>query len=162
MDTNGPIRKWSQLRNIKVRIPSAGITVGIVEDFYFKPESTGVDGLLVKTRLGETFLLPISKIHHFEGDAVTIDSEQMLGRRLSPYPLGSSLIGNVVQDEKGKDIGTISDILVSVEPAITMRVTSFELKGNGREQGKTFSADAIIHYKNQQFTLQDQFARKLK
>jgi sporulation protein YlmC with PRC-barrel domain len=162
MDTSGPIKKWSQLQNIKVRVPSAGKTVGTVEDFYFKSESTGVDALLVRTRLGDAYTLPIIKIHQIESDEVTIDNEQMLSRRPSPYPLGSSLIGNKVQDEKGNDIGTIGEIFLNVEPVVATRVAGFELNGNGRSRGKTFSSDAIVRYEDNLFILQDQFARKLK
>ncbi len=162
MDTHGPIRKWSQLHNIKVSIPSAGKVAGIVEDFYFKPESTGVDAFLVRTRLGDALNLPISKIKEFGTDTVVIESEQMLGRRLSPYPLASSLLGSKVQDESGREIGTISEILLNIEPAIATRVAGFELSGNDRGQGKVFSADAITRYENNLFILQDQFARKLR
>ncbi|HEY4386385.1 MAG TPA: PRC-barrel domain-containing protein [Ktedonobacteraceae bacterium] len=160
MDTSSPVKKWSQLQNIKVYVSSAGKTAGTIEDFYFKPESNGVDAFQVRSRLGDLFTLPISKIQKFTDDALVIETEQMMGRRPSPYPLASSLIGNKVQDEKGNEIGTISGILLNTEPIVATRVAAFELSGNDR--GKSFSADAIVHYEKNLFTLQDQFARNLK
>ena len=161
MDTNSPIKRWSQLQNIQVYVSSAGKTAGTIQDFYFKPESTGVDGFQVRTRLGDTLTLPISKIQKFTDDAVVIETEQMLARRPSPYPLGSSLIGDKVEDEKGNEIGTISGVLLNTEPIVATRVAAFELS-DGRGRSKSFSADAIVRYENDLFTLQDQFARNLK
>jgi uncharacterized protein YrrD len=161
MDTNSPIKKWSQLQHINVYVSSAGKTAGTIQDFYFKPESNGVDGFQVRTRLGDILTLPISKIQKFTDDAVVIETEQMLGRRPSPYPLGSSLFGNKVEDEKGNELGTISGISLNTEPIVATRVAAFELNdSHGRD--KSFSADAIVHYEKNLFTLQDQFARNLK
>lgn len=162
MSDDKAIRKWSELQHIRVFVPSTGRSMGTVEDFYFKPASTGIDGLLVRTRLGDTLFLPTSSIQEFQHDAIIIANEQMLGKRPSPFPLGSSLIGNKVQDEKGNDLGTIGEIFIGTEPPIATRVISFELTSNGHGRPKGFTSDAVINYQPNLFVIQNQISKRLR
>ena len=164
MPTQKNVRKWSELRGLKVAIPSQGKNAGIVEDFYFQLGTNSIYALAVRTPLAGVKALPANVIKDIVGDAVIIDSERMLTTRIPPFPLGSSLLNTTVQGENEKEAGTISEILIGTLPVNALRVVGYEVtdKNNRRSnKHKVLGADAVLHYDENLMVIDNQTESKL-
>ena len=151
------IRKWSELQGLKVALPSEGKNVGTVEDFYFQPGTNSINALSVRTRLTGIKALPSNVIKEIVNDAVIIDSEQMLTKRIPPYPLGSSLLNCTVKGENDKGTGTIAEILIGTVPTNALRVVGYEVvEGNRSKRSKVLDADAVIQYDEKVIVIDNQ------
>jgi uncharacterized protein YrrD len=158
------IRKWSELRGLKVAIPSQGKNAGIVEDFYFQPGTNSIYALGVRTRLAGLKALPANVIKDIVKDAVIIDSEQMLTTRIPPFPLGSSLLNATVKDENEKEAGTIVEILIGTVPINALRVIGYEVTDNASRRSnrhKVLGADAVLHYDENLMVVDNQTVSRL-
>lgn len=163
MDTTG-IMRWSELKGLEVSVPSEGRKVGVVEDFYYEPGTNAIDALKVRTRLGEELTLPANETLAIERSAVSIKSAQALTKRKSPHVLGSTLISMVVKSEKESEVGVVADVLLGVDPPITLRVVGIELAdrlGNRSRQPKLVDANAIQVGEHQSIVIENQVARRL-
>ncbi len=143
------IRKWSELRGMKVAIPSEGKNAGTVEDFYFQPGTNSINALAVQTRLAGIKALPANVITDIVNDAVIIDSELMLTTRIPPFPLGSTLLNSTVKGENDKEVGTISEVLIGTIPVNALRVVAYEMTDKSNRHSnrhKVLDADAVLHY----------------
>lgn len=154
------IRKWSELRGMKVSIPSAGKNVGTVEDFYFQLGTNSINALCIHTRLSGIKALPSNVIGDIVNDAVIISSEEMLTKRLPPFSFGSSLLNAVVKGENGKNVGTIAEILISVTPVSALHVVGYEILDNHKRH-KTFGADAVSLYDENLVIIDNQTVSRL-
>lgn len=164
MPTQKNVRKWSELRGLKVAIPSQGKNAGIVEDFYFQLGTNSIYALAVRTPLAGVKALPANVIKDIVGDAVIIDSEQMLTTRIPPFPLGSSLLNTAIQGENEKEAGTIAEILIGTIPVNALRVVGYEVtdKSNRRSnKHKVLGADAVLHYDENLMVIDNQTEAKL-
>jgi uncharacterized protein YrrD len=164
MSTQKNVRKWSELRGLKVTIPSQGKNAGIVEDFYFQPGTNSIYALGVRTPLAGLKALPANVIKDIVEDAVIIDSERMLTTRIPPFPLGSSLLNATVKGENEKEAGTISEVLIGTIPVNALRVAGYEVtdKGNHRSnRRKVLGADAILHYDENLLVIDNQTMSKM-
>jgi uncharacterized protein YrrD len=164
MPTQKNVRKWSELRGLKVAIPSQGKNAGIVEDFYFQLGTNSIYALGVRTPLAGIKALPANVIKDIVEDAVIIDSERMLTTRIPPFPLGSSLLNTTVQGENEKEAGTISEILIGTIPVNALRVVGYEVtdKTNRRSnKHKVLGADAVLHYGENLMVIDNQTESKL-
>jgi uncharacterized protein YrrD len=158
------IRRWSELKGLKVAIPSEGRNAGEVEDFYFQPGTNSIYALSVHTRLSGSMALPASVINEIVSDAVIIESEQMLSKRVPPFPKGTTLLSSKVRGEDGKETGIIADILISVIPPVALHVVGFEVadaSGKRSNRRKVLDADAVTQYDEGILVIDNQTARKL-
>ena|ERR1019366_2444085 len=137
--------KWSELHGLNVTIPSAGKNVGTVEDFYFQQGTNSINALRIHTRLAGTKALPTNVIGDIVKDAVIIPSAEMLTVRLPPFPAGSSLLNATVKGENGKEVGTVTEILISTVPLNALRVVGYEVVNSSKKR-KTVGAHAVLHY----------------
>ncbi len=158
------IRRWSELNGLKVAIPSEGRNAGEVEDFYFQPGTNSIYALSVRTRLSGILALPASAIKEIVSDAVLIESEEMLSRRIPPYPRGTTLLSAKVRGEDGKNAGIVADILIGVIPPVALRIAGFEVtdaSGRRSNRRKVLDADAVTQYDEGTLVIDNQTARRL-
>lgn len=161
MNGKNSVRKWSNLRGIAVTIPSEGKQVGTVDDFYFDPESNEVYALRIKAGVYGYQALTSNAISTIEPDAVTIANYQMLinpqhDGRLPVLLLGHELLSYKVKDERGRELGAISDVLLATYPPVALRIAAFELPS-----GRTVSANEVADYERDAVVLMAQAAKKL-
>ena len=164
MPTQKNVRKWSELRGLKVAIPSQGKNAGIVEDFYFQLGTNSIYALGVRTPLAGIKALPANVIKDIVADAVIIDSERMLTTRIPPFPLGSSLLNSTVKGENEKEAGTITEILIGTVPINALRVVGYEVTDNASRrsnQHKVLRSDAVQHYDESLMIVDNQAIAKL-
>lgn len=162
MDHNQAIRKWSELYKLDVVVPSEGKSVGKVEDFFFQEGSNSIYALCVRTRLHGDLSLPVTGIIAIEKDRVTIRSAQMLARAIPPLGRGQQLLTRKVVGTKNSELGTIKDVLLSIDPPITMRVVGFEmLRGSSSH---SFNAEIVSRYNDEDNSIHiyDQSAKSLR
>lgn len=160
MANNETIRKWSELRGMRVALPSEGRAVGTVVDFYFKPETNYVDALCIRTRLHGDLALPATGISSIGEDAVNIPNAEVLLRELPPFPKGESLLSRKVTGEGGTQLGTVGDVLIGFRPPV-LWIAGFELM-SGRRSRKVLDADDVMEYGEDALVVQEQAARSLK
>jgi uncharacterized protein YrrD len=159
---NPSLMKWSALRGLPVRVPSEGITIGTVEDFYFQPDTNAVYALCVRVRLTGDRSLPVTGIRSVGPDGVMIPNAQMLLERLPPLPTGQQIANAKLTSEGGQDLGVVKEIVMGVNPPVTMRIAGFEMFKRGGRQSLSFSADAIGSYHDANVVVRDLEAKRLK
>ena len=159
MQNNPAIMNWSTLYNLPVKIPSEGITIGTVEDFFFKPDTNAIYALRVRLRLIGDRSLPITGIRSIGPDGVVIPSAQMLLERLPSLPTGQSLTSVKIMSESGRDLGVVKEIVLGIEPVVAMRIAGFEMLKQGGRQTQTVGADAIGSYHEGTVFLTDSAAK---
>lgn len=162
MENSSSIMKWSALRNLPVKIPSEGIVIGTVEDFYFKPDTNAIYALCVRIRLLGERSLPVTGIRSIGPEGVMIPSAQMLLERLPPLPTGQSLTNAKMLSESGRDLGVVKEIVLGIEPVVAMRIAGFEMLMRGGHQAQTVGADAINGYHDATVFLTDAAAKRFR
>jgi len=155
------IRSWFELRGLPVMIPSEGRRVGTVEDFYYKLETNSVYALRVKVGILGYCALTANAISSIARDAITIASDTMLidesnDGQLSQLPRSGSLLSGKVKSESGRELGTVSDILLDTYPPVALRIVAFRLGG-----GKTISAGEVTDYNGSEILILDKAAKRL-
>lgn len=162
MVSNQTTVKWSDLYNLDVIVPSEGKSLGKVEDFFFKEGTNAVYALCVRTRLHGAVSLPVTGIVAVEKDRVAIRNPQMLAKAIPPLGRGKTLLARKVIGSKGSKLGTIKDVVISVDPPTTMHVAGFEmLQGSS---SRNFNAAIVSHYDNNDNTvvIYDQSTKKMR
>lgn len=163
MENHKTMRKWSELHELKVVVPSEGKIVGNVSDFLFKAGTNAVYALRVHTRINGDYSLPVTGIKSIEDDRITIINEQMLTKAMPAIAQGHSLIARKVLSEKGNEIGTVKDVWIGIEPIVAMRVAGLEVSnGSFKHHSQGFTADAVTYYEDETIVVDDKLARKLK
>lgn len=163
MENHKTMRKWSELRELKVVVPSEGKIVGNVSDFLFKAGTNAVYALRIHTRVNGDYTLPVTGIKSIEDDCITILNAQMLSKAMPAIAQGHSLITRKVISEKGNEIGTVKDVLLGIEPIVAMRVAGIEVSnGSSKHHRHGFTADAVTRYEDGTIFIDDKLARKLK
>jgi uncharacterized protein YrrD len=163
MEHNQTMRKWSELRTLKVVVPSEGRIIGNVTDFLFKEGTNAVYALRVHTRVNGDYTLPITGIKSVEDDRITILNAQMLTKAVPSFAEGHSLIARKVVSEKGIEIGIVKDVLLGVEPIVAMRIAGLEVSnGSAKRHSHIFTVDAVARYEDRIVIIDDKLARKLK
>jgi uncharacterized protein YrrD len=163
MEKNQAIRKWSELYKLDVFLPSEGKSLGKVEDFFFKEGSNAVYALCVSTRLYGELSLPVTGILAVEKDRITVRNAQMLAKAIPPLGRGHQLISRkVVASKDGSDLGTVKDVMLAVEPPVTMRVAGFDVVHGSSIH--VLGADGVEHYNDEENSIivHDQTAKKLR
>lgn len=162
MENNQAIRKWSEMYKLDVVVPGEGKSLGKVEDFFFKEGSNAIYALCVRTRLHGDLSLPVTGIVAIEKDRVTIRNAQMLARALPPLGRGQQLLSRKVVGIKDRELGTVKDVMLAVDPPVTMRVAGFEmLRGSS---SLSFSSEVVSHYNDDDNSIRvyDQSAKSLR
>ena len=160
MENNKTVRKWSELQELKVVVPSEGKVIGNVTDFLFKEGTNAVYALRVHTRVNGDYTLPVTGIKSIEDDRITILNAQMLTKAVPGCSQGHSLIARKVVSEKGNEIGTVKDVLLGVEPIVAMRVAGLEVSnGSFKRRSRGLTADAIARYEDEAVVIDDKLAR---
>lgn len=163
MENHKTMRKWSELHELKVVVPSEGKIVGNITDFLFKAGTNAVYALRVHTRVNGDYTLPVTGIKSIEDDRITIINAQMLTKAMPAISQGHSLIARKVVSEKGNEIGTVKDVLLGIEPIVAMRVAGLEVSnGSFKRQRHSFAANAVTRYEDEAIIVDDKLARKLK
>ena len=164
MANNEHIRQWSALYKKPVYIPDEGRNAGLIEDFYFQPDSSAVYALRITTRVEGEFAVPVTGITEVTANNVSLINGQMMTKSLYHLPQGSELLGKTVVGENGHEIGTIGEVYLNVARPTAMHIEAFELASSNGHQaghGRTFSADDVVHYDEDQIVLYDRVARRL-
>ncbi|GHO86715.1 hypothetical protein [Dictyobacter formicarum] len=162
MENNQAIRKWSEMYKLDVFVPGEGKSLGKVEDFFFKEGSNAVYALCVSTRLHGDMSLPVTGIVAIEKDRVAIRNAQMLARALPPLGRGQQLLSRKVVGVKDRELGTVKDVVLAINPPVTMRVAGFEmLRGSSL---LSFSSEVVSHYNDDDNSIRvyDQSAKSLR
>jgi sporulation protein YlmC with PRC-barrel domain len=162
MVSNQTTIKWSDLYNLDVIVPSEGKSLGKVEDFLFKEGTNAVYALYIRTRLHGAVSLPVTGIVAIEKDRVAIRNPQMLAKAIPPLGRGQTLLARKVIGAKGSELGTIKDVVISVDPPTTMHVAGFEmLQGSST---RNFNAAIVSHYDSEDNTIviYDQSTKKMR
>ena len=161
MDNFDSIRNWLDLRGLPVTIPREGRRVGTVDDFYYKEGTNGVYALRVNAGIYGFKALASSAISTIERNAVTVANAEMLidesnFEELSELPLGNGLYNFKVLSESGSLLGMVANIFLGTYPPVALRLAAFQLAGS-----KTFSAEEVTRYGNDEMYILDQAARRL-
>jgi uncharacterized protein YrrD len=160
MENQKTVRRWSELHELKVVVPSEGKVIGNVTDFLFKEGTNAVYALRVHTRVNGDYTLPVTGIKSIEDDRITIPNAQMLTKAVPGFSQGHSLIARKVVSEKGNEIGTVKDVLLGVEPIVAMRVAGLEVSnGSFKRHSHGFTADAVTRYEDDAIVVDDKLVK---
>ena len=163
MENNQAVRRWSEMYKMDVVVPSEGKTLGKVEDIFVKEGTNAVYSLCVRTRLHGDLSLPVTGIIAVEQDRVLVQNARMLARSLPPHARGSQLLSRkLVAAKDGRELGSVKDVFIAVEPVVAMRVAGFEvLHGSST---RTLGADGVAHYNDEDNSIivHDQTAKKIR
>jgi sporulation protein YlmC with PRC-barrel domain len=162
MSNNVTVRKWSDISNLEVVIPSEGRSVGKVVDFYLKDDDNAVYALCIHTRLLGDFALPVTGIKSIDEQSVTIPSEQMLTKALPPLTRGQDLPGRNVVDEEGKSLGVVGEVWLATDTPVALRVVAFERAADNHHYVRKFTADEVVRYEDDSIVIYDKAARRLQ
>lgn len=163
MVNNSATRKWSELYKLNVVIPGEGKIVGQVEDFFVKENSHNIYALSVRTRVNGELSIPITGIKSIEENSINLINAQMVTRAIPAFTRGQTLLTRKVVDENGQPVGAVEDIVIGIEPIVSMRVEAFELIPPGkRHSGRGFAIEAIERYEDDTIVIDEKVARKLR
>ena len=151
---------WNDLLGKPVQLSGQGRKAGVVEDFYYDPDTQSIAALRIKTTLYGPRVLLTSAIAALDQDGVTIANENMLidetnAGHLSQLPLGSRFASSRVVSEQGHEIGTVSTILLSIYPPSALHISSFEVR---QQRHRRISAHAITRIQGDTLTIMEQEA----
>jgi len=144
------------------------LTVGIIEDFYFEPDTNAVRAFRVKRGILGFRAVPANAIAGIERDRVTVANDQMVieedhDRRLSQLPFGHELFSYKVVSESGAVLGTIGNILFDTQPPVALHIAAYEIAAaNGRGRGKLLNAEEVTLYEDRTIYVLDSAAKALR
>lgn len=154
---------WDELRGLPVNVVHEGRTLGLVEGFYYQTETHSINALRVNAGLRGHCILLASAIASLDRNRVALANEQMLiaetnAGSLQQLPLGDQLTGYKVTTESGRQLGTISRLLVGIYPPIALRISALEVNGN---RSTPISAGEITRFNDNEVVITDQAGRNI-
>lgn len=167
VDTSS-LRKWALIQGLPIIALDSTLTAGIIEDFYFEPDTNAVRAFRVKRGILGYRSVPANVIVSIERDRITVANDQMVveedhDRRLSQLPLGHELFGYKAVSESGHALGTVSNIILDTQPPIALRIAAYEIVAeNGRGRGRMLNADEISLYEDRTIYVLDSAAKALR
>ncbi|HET8913493.1 MAG TPA: hypothetical protein VFN23_18620 [Ktedonobacteraceae bacterium] len=164
IDTKVKTRRWSELYHSAVTIPSEGRQVGILEDFFFEPDSSLIRALLIRDTMQQERALANYYILEIEQKTITISNADALIERLPNLPTGHKLLNLPIVGESGEEVGVVGEIMIGVVPTIAIRIAALTLPDyrSGILSGpKHISANNIVRYEQERIVIFDQVARRL-
>ncbi|GCE10868.1 PRC-barrel domain-containing protein [Tengunoibacter tsumagoiensis] len=154
-------RKWSELYHLDVYLTREGRSLGKVEDFFVRTGSSALYALSVRTRLHGDLTLPVTGITAVEADRITVPNAQVLLTAVPPYLHGKTLLGRKIVSLKEQELGTVKDVVLTVNPPLALRVSALEVTQGKSEHTKVFTSDGIASYDDNVVTVDDFIAKKL-
>lgn len=155
---------WHELRGKPIKIANQGREAGIIEDFYYEPETQSINSLRVHASLyGYRILLP-SAISALDRSGVTIANENLLipednAGPIYQLPLGDRLIGFNVHTERGQELGVVRQILLGISPPVALRIAALDLDGTRHLR---ISAHEITHFEDGALSIIEAAGRKFR
>lgn len=152
---------WKDLRGEPVFLAGGSRQFGIIEDFYYDPETMAINALRVKAGLGGYLILLSSAIHALGRNGVAIANEQMLipednAGPIYQLPLGNKLPGFRVLTEQGNEVGIVRNLLLGIDPLVALRVAALQL-----DRGIHISAHEITHFSDGELSIIEQAGRNV-
>lgn len=149
---------WSDLINQPVQIAGQGRLAGRIVDFYYDPDGQSIPALRVVTGLYGSRVLLSSAIQTIGADGVTIANQNMLidetnAGHLYHLPLAEQLIGASVVNERGQELGAVSQVLLGIYPPVALRISALEV---GRHPARRISAHEILRIERGKLTVIEQ------
>lgn len=125
---------WNELRGQPINVAGQGRQIGLIEDFYYQPDTASIKALRVNAGLSGSRILLTCAIATIEHGSITIANENMLidetnAGGLSQLPRGDGLRGFKVT-QQGRDLGTVATLLLGISPVVALRLAAFELEGS--------------------------------
>ena len=167
VDTSS-LRNWALMQGLPIIALDSTLTVGIIEDFYFEPDTNAVRAFRVKRGILGYRSVPANAIVAIERDRVTVANDQMVveedhDRRLSQLPLGHELFTYKVMSESGHVLGTVSNVILDTQPPVALRIAAYEIVAeNGRGRGRMLNADEVSLYEDRTIYVLDTAAKALR
>ncbi|HEX7737419.1 MAG TPA: hypothetical protein VF458_21405 [Ktedonobacteraceae bacterium] len=154
----GEFLSWSELSGRPVYVAGQGRQAGLVDDFYYDPETQSVPALRVRTRLNDPRVLLASAIAVINQDGVTVVNENMLineanAGHLYHLPRSRQLLGARVVSEQGRELGTADNLLLGIYPPVALRIAAFEI---WRPRKQRIAAQAILHIEHNTLIIAEQ------
>jgi sporulation protein YlmC with PRC-barrel domain len=149
---------WGELSDRPVNVAGQGRQIGLVDNFYYNPETQSIPSLRVKTRLNGSRVLLASAIAIIRRDGVTVANENMLideanAGHLYHLPQGRQLLGARVISEQGHELGVVDELLLGIYPPIALRISAFEI---WHPRKRRISAQAILRIGHDTLTIAEQ------
>jgi uncharacterized protein YrrD len=163
-------KKWSEIKGLAAVTIDTGKKVGTVEDFYLDTETHNILGFEIKTGLLTHRILLLATLNGIGTDALTFVSEDALLKARDEKSLNVALKGkNVlsyrVLSEGGTVIGTVGDVVFSLDLPQTICISAFELSRGLRERFSrhfsAFEAQQVMRYGQDVLVIPDTVAAEL-
>ncbi len=168
MDNRPALRRWTTMQGMPVVSLDTTNTIGIIDDFYFEPETSAVRAFRLKRGILGYASVPANYINTIERDRITVMNEYAVinedhDRRLSQLPLGHDLFSYVVKSESGDSLGTIGNILFETQPPIALHIAAYEiLDSSGRGRARLLNAEEVTVYEGNTMYVMDNAAKALR
>lgn len=166
---NAPsLRKWTAMQGMPVVALDTTNTVGIIEDFYFEPDTSAVRAFRLKRGVLGYASVPANYINTIERDRVTVMNERAVivedhDRRLSQLPLGHDLFSYKVKSESGDDLGVVGNIIFETQPPIALHIAAYEIAAqNGRGRPRLLNAAEVTAYEDKTIYVLDTATKALR
>ena len=170
MQTTPSTKKWSDIKGLAAVTMDLGKRVGSIDDFYLDIQTHTVPGFEVKTGLIGHRSMLIAAVQGIGEDALTFTNEEALVKEGDDPVLkgsfkGRDLLGYRVLSEGGTVVGTIGNILLSINLPQSIEVIGYELTGGLRERFSkrypTFTTQQIARYGQDVMVVPDAVAVEL-
>lgn len=162
------LRRWSSMQGMPVISLDTTNTVGIIDDFYFEPDTNAVRAFRLKRGILGYASVPANYINTIERDRVTVLNQQAVinedhDRRLSQLPLGHDLYLYIVKSESGDSLGKVGNILFETQPPIALHVAAYEILDlSGRGRIRLLNAEEVSVYQDNTIYVMDNAAKALR
>ncbi|HEY0757317.1 MAG TPA: PRC-barrel domain-containing protein [Ktedonobacteraceae bacterium] len=142
----GEFLSWSEISDRPVYLAGQGRQIGLVDDFYYDPDTQSITALRVKTHLNGSRVLLASAIALIDLAGVTIANQNMLideanAGHIYQLPRGQQLLGSRVVSEQGRELGVVGSLLLGVSPPVALRISAIDLRSRG---SRRISAHALL------------------
>ena len=155
---------WNDLYGKPVLPVGQGRQCGVVEDFYYDPETQAIYALRVNAGLHGHRVLLSSSISSIDQSGVMIANEFKLidednAGPIYQLPLGDRLTGFRIVTEEGQSLGSVRNIVLGIYPPTALRISAFELDDR---QATRVSAHEITHFGEDSLTVMEQEGKKVR
>ncbi|GCE27789.1 hypothetical protein KDA_32730 [Dictyobacter alpinus] len=170
MQATPTTKKWSDIKGLAAVTMDMGKRVGTIDDFYLDIQTHIVPGFVVKTGLIGHRSMLTNAIQGIGDDALTFTNEDALIKEgdepiLKSAFKGRDILGYRVLSEGGTVVGTLGNIILSINLPQGIMVTGYELTGGLRERFSnrypTFTIQQIVRYGQDVLVVPDAVAVEL-
>ncbi|GCE20254.1 PRC-barrel domain-containing protein [Dictyobacter kobayashii] len=170
MENMPAAKKWSDIKGLTAVTMDLGKKMGVVDDFYFDPQSHSVLGFDIKTGLFGHRALLLQSIQGIGEDALTFTQEDALIKEqdnpaLSAAFKGRDVLSYHVLSEGGTVVGNVGNALFHIELPQAITIAGYELAGGLRQMISrhypAFTNQQIIRYGQDVLVIPDAVAVEL-